>query len=78
MTVQALNIHVSPSTQKLKADTDVQHDPQAEENRRRSRHRAGEGRRLPGPESETHVPAMLKADKQVNVTSNRLDYDGVV
>ncbi len=24
MTVQAINIHVSPSTQKLKADTDVQ------------------------------------------------------
>jgi lipopolysaccharide export system protein LptA len=68
MTVQARNIHVSPSTQKLTADTDVrstikprQKDPAA---------RAG-------GESATRMPVMLKQDKAVHVMSNQLVYDGV-
>ena len=73
MTVQALNIHVSPSTQKLKADTDVRTILKPKKARRPPPGAAARRRR----QSETHVPAMLKADKQVNVTSNRLDYDGV-
>jgi lipopolysaccharide export system protein LptA len=59
--VQALNIHLSPSTHKLKADTEVRSfmKPQARKDQR-----------------QTRVQVMLKQDKQVNVTSNRLEYDG--
>ena len=63
LTVQARNIHVSPSTQKLTADTDV---------------RSTITPQKPGADaSQTRVPVMLKQDEPVNVTSNRLAYDGV-
>ena len=62
LTVDALNIHVSPSTQKLNADTNVRSTIRPQER--------GEG-------SDTRMPAMLKRDTPVNVSSNRLDYDGV-
>jgi lipopolysaccharide export system protein LptA len=62
LTVDALNIHVSPSTQKLSADTDVRSTIRPQ--------KRGEG-------GETRMPAMLKRDAPVNVSSNRLEYDGV-
>jgi lipopolysaccharide export system protein LptA len=75
MTVQALNIQVSPSTQKLKADTDVRTILKPKKAAPAS---APGGRGAPpAARSETHVPAMLKADKQVTVTSNRFEYDGI-
>jgi lipopolysaccharide export system protein LptA len=64
--VQALNIHLSPSTHKLKADTEVRSfmRPQSRKDANAASQR------------QTRVPVMLKQDKQVNVTSNRLEYDG--
>ena len=63
LTVQARNIQMSPSTQKLSADTDVRSiiKPQKP---------AAGG-------TQKRVPAMLEQDKPANVTSNRLSYDGV-
>jgi lipopolysaccharide export system protein LptA len=74
LTVQARNIHVSPSTQKLTADTDV-----------RSTIKPAPKTGTPGAAgtsgsntstTQTKVPVMLKQDRPVNVTSNRLSYDG--
>ena len=62
LTVDALNIHVSPSTQKLNADTNVRSTIRPQ--------KRGEG-------TETRIPSILKRDAPVNVTSNRLEYDGV-
>ncbi len=62
LTVDAVNIHVSPSTQTLSADTDVRSTIRPQ--------KRGEG-------GETRMPAILKRDKPVNVSSNRLEYDGV-
>jgi lipopolysaccharide export system protein LptA len=62
LTVQARNIHVSPSTQKLSADTDVRSIIKAQKK---------------GEANAARVPVMLKQDRPVNVTSNRLSYDGV-
>jgi lipopolysaccharide export system protein LptA len=63
LTVQARNIRVSPSTQKLTADTDVRSTI-------RPQRKAADG-------SQTRVPVLLKQDEPVNVTANRLAYDGV-
>jgi lipopolysaccharide export system protein LptA len=63
LTVQARNIHVSPATQKLTADTDVRSIIQP--------------RKKEADAPQTRVPVMLKQDEPVNVTSNRLAYDGV-
>jgi lipopolysaccharide export system protein LptA len=63
LTVQARNIHVSPSTEKLSADTDVRSIIKPQK-------KGTNG-------SQTRMPAMLKQDKAVTVTSNRLAYDGV-
>ena len=73
LTVQALNIQVSPSTQKVKADTNVRSiiKPQ------KPAAPAPGGRGAAPPPSQTHMPMMLKQDRPVNVYSNRLDYDGV-
>jgi lipopolysaccharide export system protein LptA len=65
LTVQALRIAFSPSTRRLKADTDVRSVIQPQK------------RDAQSSSSQTHLPAMLKQDRPVNVTSNRLDYDGV-
>jgi lipopolysaccharide export system protein LptA len=63
-TVTARNIHLSPSTQKMTADTDVRSliKPQ---------------KKGTNGGAQTRVPAMLEQDKPVTVTSNRLAYDGV-
>lgn len=67
LTIQAVNIHISPSTEKLTADTDVRSTIKAKKDG------GGNGR---GGE-QTRMPVMLNQDKPVNVTSNRVAYDGV-
>jgi lipopolysaccharide export system protein LptA len=64
LTVDARNIHVSPSTQKISADTKVRGTIQPQK----------QGR---GDANQTRMPAMLKRDSPVYVSSNRLEYDGV-
>jgi lipopolysaccharide export system protein LptA len=80
LTVQARNIHLSPSTQKLKADTDVRSTIKprqaAAANATPSAAPAGRGNAAAPAQPDTRLPAMLKQDQPVNVTSNRLDYDG--
>jgi lipopolysaccharide export system protein LptA len=61
LNVLALNIHLSPSTQKLKADTEVRSIIKPQQK---------------GATTQSKVPVMLKQDRPVTVTSNRLDYDG--
>ena len=73
LTVQALNIHVSPSTQKVKADTGVSSTIKPQ----KPAPAPPAGRGSGSARGQTRMPAMLKQDQQVNVTSNRLDYDGV-
>ena len=69
LTIQARNIHLSPSTEKLTADTDVRSTLKAKpKDAKASNGRGGE---------QTRMPVMLNQDKPVNVTSNRVDYDGV-
>ena len=81
LTVQARNIHLSPSTQKLKADTDVRSiiKPRkpAPANGAAGAAPSGRGAATAAPAQQTRMPAMLKQDQPVNVTSNRLEYDGV-
>ena len=83
LTVQALNIHLTPSSEKLKADTEVRSTIKPQ---KPAAPAAGAAGGAPGgrgiapvaqPASQTHVPAMLKQDKPINVMSNRLEYDGV-
>jgi lipopolysaccharide export system protein LptA len=74
LTVQARNIHVSPSSQKLTADTDVRSTIKPQ---KPAAGPAPGGRGSAAPPGQTHVPAILKQDQPVNVTSNRLEYDGV-
>ncbi len=68
LSVEALNIHLVPSTEKLSADTNV---------RSRIKPRKEGESRAGGAGEQTRVPVMLKQDAPVNVTSNRLEYDGV-
>lgn len=74
LTVQATNIQLSPSTQKLTADTDVRSiiKPQAKAGTPGAAGTSGTN----GQASPTKVPVMLKQDRPVNVSSNRLSYDG--
>ncbi|HEY7500464.1 MAG TPA: LptA/OstA family protein [Vicinamibacterales bacterium] len=65
LTVQALNIHLSPSSQKLTADTEVRSTIKPQK------------KSTDGKQTQTRVPGMLQQDKPVTVTSNRLSYDGV-
>jgi lipopolysaccharide export system protein LptA len=67
LTVDAVRIHVSPSTQKLSADTKIRSTIQPQKPGERGAAGAG----------QTRMPAMLKRDAPVTVTSNRLEYDGV-
>lgn len=60
--VEARNIQVSPSTQKLSADTDV---------------RSFIKPRQKSETNGSRMPVMLKQDQPVKVTANRLAYDGV-
>ncbi|HET7221309.1 MAG TPA: LptA/OstA family protein [Vicinamibacterales bacterium] len=69
LTIQARNIHIAPSTQKLTADTDVRSTIKAKQK---------EAKASNGHDGEqTRMPVMLTQDKPVNVTSNRVAYDGV-
>jgi lipopolysaccharide export system protein LptA len=76
LTVQARNIRVSPSTQRLKADTDVRSTIKPQQKSAAGGTTAGARGAAPNDANQTRMPAMLKADKPVTVTSNRLDYDG--
>jgi lipopolysaccharide export system protein LptA len=79
LTVQARNIHLSPSSQKLKADTDVRSSikPQKEAAAAGAPAGARGAVPTPAPATQTRMPAMLQQDQPVTVTSNRLEYDGV-
>ena len=70
MRVSARNIRISPSTQKLSADTTVQSTMQPQ--KRTDTTNAGRSK----DERQGHLPAMLKEDKPVTVVANRLEYDG--
>jgi lipopolysaccharide export system protein LptA len=75
MRVSARNIRISPSTQKLSADTTVQSTMQPQQRtdttsgNRGKPAAAGDGR-------QGNMPAILKEDKPVTVVANRLEYDG--
>jgi LPS export ABC transporter protein LptC len=73
LTVQAIHIRLTPSTQKLSADTNVGSiiKPQKPE----TPAPGGRGGSTAATQ-QTRVPVMLKQDKPINVTSNRLEYDG--
>jgi lipopolysaccharide export system protein LptA len=76
--VHAQTITFTISTKKLHADTDVRSSMQPS---KRSDDKSGSGRSggrsNAATSSETaRMPSMLKDDEPVNVTSNRLDYDG--
>jgi LPS export ABC transporter protein LptC len=68
--IDARNIQLSPSSGKLKADTDVRSVIQPQR-RPVKTDPAGRGA------SQARVPSMFNGDKPVNVTSNRVEYDGV-
>ena len=70
MRVSARNIRISPSTQKLSADTNVQSTMQPQ--KRTETTSGGRGKDA----GQGHLPAMLKQDKPVTVVANRLEYDG--
>jgi lipopolysaccharide export system protein LptA len=74
LTVQALNIQLAPSTQKLTADTDVRSIIKAPSKSSTTSATGTSGTNA--QTSSTKVPVMLKQDRPVNVTSNRLVYDG--
>ena len=61
VSVEARNLHLVLGTQKLSADTKVRSWMQA---------------RKKENGNTSRVPSMLKQDEQVNVTANRLEYDG--
>jgi lipopolysaccharide export system protein LptA len=76
LSVQARNIHVSPSTQKLNADTDVRSLIKPQPKPAAGRGSQGRGA-TPAEPGQTRMPVMLKQDKPVTITSNRVEYDGV-
>jgi LPS export ABC transporter protein LptC/lipopolysaccharide transport protein LptA len=72
ITVKARTIELALATRRMKADTDVRSTllPQ------RSAAQAGGRGAGPAPPAEGRLPSMLRQDEPVNVTSNRLEYDG--
>ena len=82
VSVEARNIHLVLGTQKLTADTKVRSWMQAEKKPAAGTAATAGGEAARGndtarPAAEaSRVPSMLKQDEQVNVTSNRLSYDG--
>jgi lipopolysaccharide transport protein LptA len=66
MSIFARNIELTPTDRQLKADTKVRSSMQPR--------KAGAPAANGG--NESRVPSMLKQDEPVNVTSNRLEYDG--
>jgi lipopolysaccharide export system protein LptA len=67
VTVNARTISFNPATGKLRADTDVRSSLQP------SRREAGTS---PDGRGGNGLPAILQDDEPVNVTANRLEYDG--
>jgi lipopolysaccharide export system protein LptA len=76
ITVKARTIQLTPGTRKLEAETDVRSSIRP---RRQAAPAAGKGVQKP-PATEVakdgKMPSMLKQDEPVNVTANRLSYDG--
>lgn len=70
--IDARTIEVTLTSRKLKADTRVRSSMQPERQQAPVQG-SGAGARA---EPTTKVPSMLKRDQPVNVTSNRLEYDG--
>ncbi len=71
VTVSARTIELTLGTRKLQAETAVSSSllPQRSAP-------AGRGAAAAGSNASARVPSILKADQPVNVTSNRLEYDG--
>jgi lipopolysaccharide transport protein LptA len=69
--VNARTITVALTTKKLHADTNVRSSIQP--SKRGDKGAAGRGR---GSEPDAKLPSILNQDDPVNVTANRLDYDG--
>ena len=61
--VEARNIHLSPTSKKLTADTDIRSSIKPQ--------------KKGAADATGRMPVMLKQDQPVTVTSNRLAYDGV-
>jgi lipopolysaccharide transport protein LptA len=70
VTVNARTIEFTLSSRKLKAETSVSSSLLP------NRQPASRGNGPSKARAETKVPSMLKQDQPVNVTSNRLEYDG--
>jgi len=82
VTVEARTIEFSLGSRKLKAETKIR-SSMLPQNGGQTGVKPGSDRgQTPKPatsaqsDSQTHVPALLKQDQPVTVTSNRLDYDG--
>jgi lipopolysaccharide transport protein LptA len=82
VTVEARTIEFSLGSRKLKAETKVR-SSMLPQDRGQTGVKPGSDRgQTPTPataaktDSQTHVPALLKQDQPVTVTSNRLEYDG--
>jgi lipopolysaccharide export system protein LptA len=67
--VEARNIQMSPTSQKLAADTNVRSTVQPKGKQKTTTNGA--------EKQETRMPVMLEQDRPVYVASNRLSYDGV-
>lgn len=75
MHVQARTIAFSPEGGSLRAETDVRSTIRP---RQRNGRKGGKGapQNPAAAGDQTRMPAILKPDRPVNVTANRLDYDG--
>jgi LPS export ABC transporter protein LptC len=67
--VEAHNIQMSPTSQKLTADTSVRSTVQPKSKQKATTNGAGN--------QDTRMPVMLEQDRPVYVASNKLSYDGV-
>jgi lipopolysaccharide export system protein LptA len=75
--VHARKIDFNVATKRLHADTDVRSSMQPSKREGQKPDPNAKGRGAGAPASEGgKLPSMLKDDEPVNVTSNRLDYDG--
>ena len=80
VTVEARTIEFSLGSRKLKAETKVR-SSMLPQDKGQTGVKPGSDRGQTGAtpsrdDSQTHVPALLKQDQPVTVTSNRLEYDG--
>jgi lipopolysaccharide export system protein LptA len=73
VTVNAVRISFNPATRQLRADTDVRSSLQPS---RREPGKAAQGGAPVAAAGGGQLPAILQDDEPVNVTSNRLEYDG--